>query len=836
MDVDFLRTRRKALGLTREELAKRAGVDAKTIQRCEQARTDGKSYRASKETLERIAEVLEVDALELTRSAVIEVERRLEQHFLAPLPPPEPWVGRAEEVQRIIEIISGDSPSPCCIAGPSGIGKTALAQLVAQRVARELPHGVIWLHASHQGRPVDIHEAQARIADGLGFRQRLPPAGAVDDQTRMRAFARELWAHQRLLILDDVVDAGLITHFLPADGKAAVLVTTHLMHVAERFGEDTIVLAGLPIDDTRQILSNHIGGRRVQADRHGVEELHDALGGVPRSIYIAARILQRERLVELGDYARRIRKDPAAGQYPSALRTQDTNLVASLAHVQEHVSAAAWTLLGALSLYDEAPFTPEWAAVAGAYAATDVVKGPLSELIDVYLVEYVSVGDAAKPWWFRLGAHVPVLARTIIGDRRAAAFEHVARHAVAAARTAGAWSDSLPERALRAHIANTLVAFVLDDEALRTWDGIAAYPQPILPSFAAECLVELVSLLLPELAHEVMSRIGVWLRGAIACARMLGRTGDEGRLLLALGRFRLRAHVDLPGAILCFDAATARLVEAGEMGLASAAASEAGRALLGCERPLEGLERFERAVAYARAAHLSGPELACRLNSAAVSFTRQPGTDGWKRAAAMLEEAVAACQDSEPTSRLFRVVCTLNLAAVRHALTADASHALDAAMSEWHALELDAPLLEARIWLLRALLARDPATAAELTAQARNIWHEQLHETPLADEDLLWLIGESAFHVRRYLAERDKDEELRVMARGFALSDISREIHVGSGDFVPIGLLFPVAPLESFFNTDFIAGARELATTVYGPGNRVSAELDAVEVLLGSAR
>jgi transcriptional regulator with XRE-family HTH domain len=848
VDGEFLLARRNELGLTRDQLAELAGVDAKTIQRCEPQKGRGHSHRASRDTLERLAGALGVSLHELILSPAVETQRRLEQFFLAPRLPPEPWVGRTREAERVIACIT--ATRPCCVAGPAGIGKTALARFVAREVAARFPHGIVWIKASHQGRPVDIEETQLRMAEALDFQHRLPPVQQAQGVARQRAFTRILWSQRRLIILDEVMSPDLVAQLSPQDHGAALLVTTHLAHVAEQF-DDAIELGGLSLADTETILAHHIGKRRVERDHKGVQELHAALAGQPRSIYIAAGILKRERLVEIGEYATRMRKNPADGHYSWMLRTAENSLLESFSQVQKHVSPAAWSLLGRLSLFDNAPFSLAWAAVAGALASTDAVKKPLSELIDVSLVEDADTtaqGPRANATsrGFRLRAHVPLLARTILGDRRAAVFEQVARHAVDTARQTSARDDYTAiaaERELWAHVLDTLVAFVVDADAVRDWDGCSPFSETILPSFGNAYLVDTVTLLLPYLQHENLPQLGTWLRSAIACARAMNRIMDEGRLLLALGRFWLRVHVDMSRAIECFDAATERFVDSRAPALASVALSEAGRALLGSMRHAEGMERFEGALGHARAGHDSGPELACRINNAAASFTRQPGLEAWRRAAALLEDAVAACPGADPASTLLRVVCTLNLASVRQVLTnagdsttrernAAGEAAIDEATRNWRALDVDAPLFEARMLLVRAVLVGDRADGGG--ARAVTLWHEQLKDTPLADQDLLWLIGEAAFHSKLYLRSKELPASALPpnVAQGLALSDVSREIRLRGGDFVPLGLLFPVAPLVKVFDAGFLASAKAWADDIYGPGNRVSTELAELEALL----
>ena len=855
---ELIRERREALGLSNKKLAERADVNPRTITRAEQ--TGGRLGEAS---IRDLAKALSVSPADIILVPTQEVHKRLRQLGLAAPAPPAPWVERPTELDWVRARVGGASARICCLAGPSGIGKTALARFAVDVLAERYPHGVVWVTASRAGKPVDIIEVQRRIAEALDL-EALPPAEQVGEDLFTEAFADELWAQERLLVLDDVVDASVLDRFGARRPEARILATTHLLHVAERFGEDALPLGRMGVDDTRRILCDLLDEARVREDEDGVGRLHEALAGIPRNIHIACEILKRERLVSLGEYAGRVLHDPAAGEFPEALRSPATSLMASFAQVQPHVTPGAWALLGALSLFDEVPFSLAWAAAAAGTSSADI-RAHLSELIDLYLVAEEPAGPAPVPAGaapaaavpaadirrFRLDSHVPLFARGVLGPLRGAALERLAQHAVALARRMreqDTWDELHRDQVLWSQVLDGLLASVLDMDAVRAWDGVQPVPGQVEPGGVAAALAAIALDLVPRLERTPVHDGGTWLRGGAACALGLGRRGDAGRLLLGLGRWWLRTQVDLNQPIAWFDAAADLLVQAGEHALASAAVSEAGRALFGCQRPAEGLERFERAIAHAREAFDTGTELACRLSSAAASFTRQPGLDGWLRAAELLEQAVAACTGMERDGLLMRVVCACNLAVVRfvlgragretgaHEAPADT---LAGAFAAWQTLDLEAPIFAARLLSLRAVVAAgvDDAEAARLRAGTVALWRARLLEAEPATEGFLWQLGEAAFYLRLYLAFcADAGQGLSpVIAQGFALSDISRELPLSSGDLVPMAFLFPVPPLLDVFSAEFIAGAREEVEVMYGTDNRILDELRGIEELHAAA-
>lgn len=852
----FIRQERESLPLTQVELAKRAGVSKKTVMRAEN------DERIGKDSLERLARALDVSITDLLRSPQQALTERLTRFGLAPPAPPAPWVPRSDEARRVIERITASPPRICCISGPSGIGKTALARYVARDAASRFSHGVVWVAASARDprprdprpsddrRPVgdrrasDPRQVQMRIAEALEFRSLLPPPEHVDEDTFDAAFARAFWSQHRLLILDDILSPEYARHFIPGDRPVPVIATSHRLQVAERYGDDAVVLDPLGVGDTRRILADYLDEARL--DGEGVAAVHRELGGVPRSVHIAGKLLQHKRLMALTDYTARIHSDLPGGEYPESLRTPENSLQLSFSLVRDHVSPDAWSLLAAISLFEEVPFSIEWASAAGSIDGRSEVEGCLSELIDLYLLAEVTPHDSAasRPLdarRFRLESHVPLFARNLLRDRWATALEALARHAVDVSRAAAAeqdWSAIRGDLALWTHVLDTLLCAIVDPDELTGRDiaDTTALPDDVSDDFFAssmvELMVELVVALAPFLEHECIPGSERWLRLAATCALALRRPAVHGRLLLALGRFWLRASVDLETPVPWLDRATVHLAEANDFSHASAAASEAGRALFGCEKPVDGLQRFERAIALAREAHDHGAELACRLNSAAVSFTRDPDTSGWQRAAGLLADAVAACHQSDFDGQFIRIACMCNALTTRHAMQSlgispgrvpDGEFA--GLIVDWRELDIDAPLFEARLLLLEALQGRGSVADEPqqgLYARARSLWRDRLDDDEVIDVDLLWQLTELAFYVRLQL-EHDLDPTSApspVIAGGLGLTDVTREIPTDNKNLVPIGLLFPVRPLVPLFDDAYMDRTEAAWREIMGDDNR----------------
>jgi ATP-dependent Clp protease ATP-binding subunit ClpB len=56
----------------------------------------------------------------------------------------DPVIGRDDEIRRVIRILSRRTKNNPCLVGPPGVGKTALAELLALRIiARDVPANLI---------------------------------------------------------------------------------------------------------------------------------------------------------------------------------------------------------------------------------------------------------------------------------------------------------------------------------------------------------------------------------------------------------------------------------------------------------------------------------------------------------------------------------------------------------------------------------------------------------------------------------------------------------------------------------------------------------------------
>lgn len=139
-------------------------MSVRTIARAEDLRH---RYRIAPDTLERLARTLGVTMRELVWSSPAEQRDELELHGFSLPPIPEPWFGRELEVRMLDQWLRTEAPQPCCIAGPDGVGKTALATVMAGRLAEEFACPVLWIDGAAHESFAEVRRTQRQIAEAL---------------------------------------------------------------------------------------------------------------------------------------------------------------------------------------------------------------------------------------------------------------------------------------------------------------------------------------------------------------------------------------------------------------------------------------------------------------------------------------------------------------------------------------------------------------------------------------------------------------------------------------------------------------------------------------------
>jgi tetratricopeptide (TPR) repeat protein/transcriptional regulator with XRE-family HTH domain len=289
-----LARRRKAVGLTQEQLAERLGVERTTVARWERGETAPLPWLRP-----RLAKALGISA------------DRIEELLAggdAPADPQGPAVprqlpaamadftGRTAELAALTAML-GEAGSGAlgtvvisAIGGTAGVGKTALALYWAHQVAVRFGDGQLYVNLrgfDPSGSPATPAEAIRGFLDALGVPpERIPPAPEAQ-----AGLYRSLLADRRMLILlDNARDEQQVRPLLPASADCLVLVTSRsqLGGLGAADGARLVCLDVLSHAEAVQLLSARLGTARAAAEPGAVDEIVALCACLPLALVVAA--------------------------------------------------------------------------------------------------------------------------------------------------------------------------------------------------------------------------------------------------------------------------------------------------------------------------------------------------------------------------------------------------------------------------------------------------------------------------------------------------------------------------------------------------------------------
>jgi predicted ATPase/transcriptional regulator with XRE-family HTH domain len=223
---DWLQQRRKALALTREQLAQRVGCSVSALRKLE-----GGERRPSLQVAELLANAL--DLAPEARPTFLQVARGELNVERLPSPTPQvaqpaqagtparlagqrlpvnatPLIGRQAELAELGRLLADPQCQLLTLVGPGGVGKTRLAIRAARQFGEFFADGAAFVSLAALTSPGFLVPA---IAEAIGFSF----SGPADPQTQL---AHHLSDKHLLLVLDNV------EHLL-AEGAAEVLAELH---------------------------------------------------------------------------------------------------------------------------------------------------------------------------------------------------------------------------------------------------------------------------------------------------------------------------------------------------------------------------------------------------------------------------------------------------------------------------------------------------------------------------------------------------------------------------------------------------------------------------------
>lgn len=240
-----LRRQRVAAGLSQEALAEQAGVSVRSIIGLE----NGGGHQPRPVTIQLIAEALNLSAQEKSAwfalIAAPEPVRRPE--------PTDSLFGRAADCAAVEGLIRQQSTQLITICGLGGIGKTCLAQAVAERIAPSFRDGMGWVALDALREPDDVPQAVLN-------RLKLPSSPHKDPRAVLRAALRK---REMLIVLDNfehlLPAAEFLVDLLATCPSVTWLVTSRVLlrlRAEQVFTLDLLALPPGPSADIEQIAAS----------------------------------------------------------------------------------------------------------------------------------------------------------------------------------------------------------------------------------------------------------------------------------------------------------------------------------------------------------------------------------------------------------------------------------------------------------------------------------------------------------------------------------------------------------------------------------------------------
>ncbi|MEU6248693.1 tetratricopeptide repeat protein [Glycomyces sp. NPDC047010] len=271
--------------------------------------------------------------------------------------PPHAFTGRERELHLIDEHLQAASPRSVVLAGPAGIGKTALALHWAHRSLDAFPDGQLYvdLRGFSGTDPLAPGPVLHRFLTALGTGPEEVPA----DADERAAMFRSLLGHRRVLVvLDNARSPEQLRDLLPGTGGSTALITarTDLFGLTATHGVPHLRLAPLTREESMDLLDAMIGRGRVATDPEAARGLAAACGDLPLALRLAACQTLAHPEQTIGELRDRIAEAPLANlDLPG---DEAAGLRACLDLTRARLDAAARDALDAIGLHPATEFEP----------------------------------------------------------------------------------------------------------------------------------------------------------------------------------------------------------------------------------------------------------------------------------------------------------------------------------------------------------------------------------------------------------------------------------------------------------------------------------------------
>jgi tetratricopeptide (TPR) repeat protein len=210
-------------------------------------------------------------------------------------PPPRDFTGREDELLELLAAVEAGGVTISGLQGMGGIGKTALALVLAARLTERYPDARIYLDLKGAGPlPLTAAEAMQHV-----IRAYVPEAKLPEKESELRGFYQSVLHSQRaILLMDNARDAAQVEPLIPP--ATCILLVTSRQHFTLP-GLHAKNLEALPPADARALLLTI--EPRIGAEAEAMAKL---CGYLPLALRLASSALAERMDLSPQDYARRL--------------------------------------------------------------------------------------------------------------------------------------------------------------------------------------------------------------------------------------------------------------------------------------------------------------------------------------------------------------------------------------------------------------------------------------------------------------------------------------------------------------------------------------------------
>ncbi len=259
-----------------------------------------------------------------------------------PAPPPD-FVGRDEDLKALESQLSGGA-AISAVHGLGGVGKTALALKLAERLSRSHPDGQLFFDLQGYTQPRTWQDAMAHVIHAFLPEERLP-----DGDAKLAALYRTVLTGKRaLLVLDNAADEELVRQLLPPPGCMLLVTARKRLYVDGLQPHD---LDALQPSQSVALLRS-IAPR---LDEAAAAAIADCCGQLPLALRLAGKTLLLRRDISPQRYLERLKAtrmrtltDVAASirlseeQLPEPIRSKWRELSVLSGGLEASWAAAVW--------------------------------------------------------------------------------------------------------------------------------------------------------------------------------------------------------------------------------------------------------------------------------------------------------------------------------------------------------------------------------------------------------------------------------------------------------------------------------------------------------------